>query len=136
MIGIDTNVLVRFLVEGDDPRQASLARSLFSENRIAVAHTVLLEAEWVLRRSFRFPRSDIAAALLRLMGMPSVMFERKDSVLGALRAFEKGFDFADAMHVATSAGDVTEFATFDRDFTSRAQEQALLPPVRLLTAGA
>jgi len=63
MIGVDTNVIIRFLVGGDDPPQVALARTLFIENRVTIGHTVLLETEWVLRRSFKFSPSEIARAL-------------------------------------------------------------------------
>lgn len=132
MTGVDTNVLVRFLVGGDHTEQSALARQLFSSGVIAVAHTVLLEAEWVLRASFRFSHAEIAGAFLRLLGMPTVEFNRKDAVLLAVRAFQNGVDFADALHVTTSAVGVSEFATFDHEFARRAKAQALLPPVRLL----
>jgi predicted nucleic-acid-binding protein len=134
MIGVDTNVLVRFLVEGDNPDQQKLASSVFASGSVAIAHTVLLETEWVLRESFRFRRVEIVAAFLRLLGLPTVICERKESVIGAIRAFENGCDFADAFHVAASAGDVAEFVTFDRQFASRAEAQSLVTRVRLLAA--
>ena len=132
MIGVDTNVLVRFLVEGDEPQQSALATSLFASGRVAIAHTVLLEAEWVLRQSFKFQRGEIVAAFLRLLGLPNVACDRRDLVIGALRAFENGCDFADAFHLATSTAEVAEFVTFDREFVSQAEAQGLLPRVRLL----
>ena len=131
MIGVDTNVLVRFLVP-DHPAQSAAARSLFAEHKIAIAHTVLLEAEWVLRRSFRFGRQEIASAFLRLLGLSTVSCPRSEMVLSAIQAFEAGCDFADALHAATSERGVTEFATFDKDFAMQAERQGLLPPVRLL----
>jgi predicted nucleic-acid-binding protein len=131
MIGIDTNVLVRFLVPYH-PAQSAAARSLFAEQKIAIAHTVLLEAEWVLRRSFKFGRQEIASAFLGLLGLSTVFCPRPEMVLNAIQAFEAGCDFADALHAATSERGVTEFATFDRDFAMQARRHGLLPPVRLL----
>src|SRR5688572_4290723 len=108
MIGVDTNVLVRLLVP-DHPAQSAAARSLFAKHKIAIAHTVLLEAEWVLRRSFRFGRQEIASAFLRLLGLSTVSCPRSEMVLSAIQAFEAGCDFADALHAATSERGVTEF---------------------------
>jgi predicted nucleic-acid-binding protein len=133
MIAIDTNVLIRFLVP-DHPAQAAAARRLFAKERIAIAHTVLLEAEWVLRRSFKFDRRDIASAFFRLLGLSTVVCPRSEMVLSAVQAFEAGCDFADALHAATSERGVTEFVTFDRVFAARAKRQTSLPPIRLLTA--
>ena len=131
MIAIDTNVLIRFLVP-DRPAQSAAAQSLFASERIAIAHTVLLEAEWVLRRSYKFGREEIASSFLRILGLSTVFCPRPDMVLTAVQAFEEGCDFADALHAATSERGVTEFATFDREFAMQAKTQGLLPPVRLL----
>jgi predicted nucleic acid-binding protein len=64
--------------------------------------------------------------------MATVVLDRKDAVAAAVHAFENGLDFADAMHLATTAGHATEFITFDRHFVRLAEAQALAPPVRLL----
>lgn len=133
MIGVDTNVLVRLFVS-DDPAQSAAVRSLFAEQTVAVAHTVLLETEWVLRRRFKFGRQEIVSAFLRLLGLSTVSCPRPDMVLNALDAFEAGCDFADALHAATSERGVIEFVTFDRDFAAIAAKRSLLPPVRLLVS--
>jgi predicted nucleic-acid-binding protein len=134
MIAVDTNVLVRFLVTGDDPDQSAWAKALFASDRTAVAHTVLLETEWVLRESFRFSRAQIAEAFVRLLGLRTVVCAGGEAVLRAIRAFEAGFDFADALHAMTSEAGVTEFVTFDREFAKRAQARGLVPRVRLLAS--
>jgi predicted nucleic-acid-binding protein len=131
VIGVDTNVLVRLFVL-DDPTEAAAVRKLFAGGKIAIAHTVLLETEWVLRRRFNFSRQEIGSAFLRLFGLPNVFCPRPEMVLTTLDAFEAGCDFADALHAATSERDVVEFVTFDRDFAALAGRQGLLPPVRLL----
>src|SRR5687768_3911457 len=127
MIGVDTNVLVRFFVP-DDPAQAAAVRSLFAGQKVAIAHTVLLETEWVLRRSFKFGRQEIASAILRVLGLPTVFCPRPDEVLDAVDAFQAGCDFADALHAATSERTIVEFVTFDRRFAELARNQGLLPP--------
>jgi predicted nucleic-acid-binding protein len=99
-----------------------------------VAHTVLLETEWVLRRSYRFARAEISGAFLGLLGLTNVSCPRPDSVLAALRAFDAGCDFADALHAATAEQGVTELVTFDRHFVRNAAQQPLLPRVRLLAS--
>jgi predicted nucleic-acid-binding protein len=134
MIAVDTNVIVRFLV-GDDAGQAASAKSLLARQRIALAHTVLLETDWVLRRGYRFARGEVSAALRRLLGMGTVFCARRDAVLNALRAVEQGCDFADALHACAADHPVSVFVTFDRDFVAQAGQIGGLPPVRLLGAG-
>ena len=132
MIAVDTNVLVRFLVT-DSPRQASVARSVFAANKVVVTHTVLLETEWVLRKSFGFGRDDIAAAFLRLLGLAAVSVALRSAVLDAVIAFRGGSDFADALHLATAGEGVTDFLTFDKSFASHTFPVGL-PPVTLLNS--
>lgn len=134
MIAVDTNVLVRFLVAADGGQSES-AKALFARNTVAVAHTVLLETEWVLRRNFRFGRERIAQAFRDLFGMESILSGEVGAVLVAVEAMEAGCDFADALHAVTSASGADLFVTFDRRFANRAARIEGLPPVRLLRSG-
>jgi predicted nucleic-acid-binding protein len=59
VIAIDTNVLVRFLVD-DDKTQAGIAEALIRANEIFLSRTVLLETEWVLRSVYRIDASVLA----------------------------------------------------------------------------
>ena len=73
MIGVDTNVLARYLTH-DDPVRGPLAmRVLSNPEGIFVAKTVLLELEWVLRAAYRLPRPAIETALLQVVGLPNVV---------------------------------------------------------------
>ena len=58
MITVDTNVLVRFLIN-DDAAQHQKAKQLFLNHPIYVLKTVLLEAEWVLRGAFELPKKTV-----------------------------------------------------------------------------
>ena len=71
------------------------------------------------------------AAVAALAGITHVALEDRDAVLAAVEAFDKGFDFADALHLARSRR-ASGFATFDRRLANRAKGLALLPPVELL----
>ena len=64
MLAVDTNVVVRFLVDNDDAAQHKRAVALFQTHSIWFCKTVLLESEWVLRSAFGFAEKDIASALL------------------------------------------------------------------------
>jgi predicted nucleic-acid-binding protein len=85
-----------------------------------VLQTVILEAEWVLRSRYRFNRGAIASGLRRLLGLPGVMVEDPAAVAQALELYDQGFDFADALHLASS-GPAEAFATFDHALQRRAR---------------
>ena len=119
MIAVDTNVVVRFLVAGDDPRQSARATATLQGEPVFLARTVVLETAWVLRRSFGFDRARIAVALRLLSGLPNVEVEGAAVLARALGWLEAGLDLAEALHLAaTPAG--AAFVSFDRGLARRA----------------
>lgn len=109
---VDTNVLVRFLVD-DGSEQAASARRIFTEERVFVPLSVMLETEWVLRSNFAFQRSRICDAFDRLLGLETVSVQEIDIVEDAVASVREGMDFADALHWHSSANcDI--FYTFDK----------------------
>jgi predicted nucleic-acid-binding protein len=116
MTGLDTNVLVRYLV-GDDPIQASRARRAIERGeRFLVDGVVLCELVWVLESGYGFSRADIAGVLERILATAQFEIESKDLALTALDDFRRsGADFADCLigrrNQATGA---SETLTFDR----------------------
>jgi predicted nucleic-acid-binding protein len=134
MKALDTNVLARFFVDDSDDAQAAKQRPAAiaaMSQRAFVSVTVLLELEWVLRGFYTLPLRDIARVLRALAGVEHVTLEDRDAVLVALDAFEKGLDFADALHLARSAR-ASAFVTFDRKLAKRAAGLQLTPPTELL----
>ena len=127
MIAVDTNLIVRFLVR-DDPAQAARARALIDAQPILVLKTVLLEAEWALRKSYGFDRTAAAEGLRRLIGLPGVEVEDRAAVARAFAWFDQGLDLADALHLASS-GRASAFATFDRTLQRRARTLVEATPV-------
>lgn len=127
MVAIDANVLVRFLT-GDHPEQSARARALFEREEIFVATTVLLETEWVLRSAYGFGREAVGAALRAVAGLPRVRVEDPGRLAEALDRAAAGFDFADALHLATPQA-AQGFATFDTRLV-RAARRAGLAGVR------
>jgi predicted nucleic-acid-binding protein len=113
VIAVDTNIVVRFLMD-DDARQSEQAVGLFRRETIFIAKSVVLETEWVLRRGYREKPAKIADALQGLIALPNVTCEDEADVREALVWHESGMDFADALHLASS-GAASRFATFDRD---------------------
>ena len=120
MIAVDTNLLVRILTN-DDPVQARRAIKLFKSDDIFIPKTVLLETEWVLRHAYEIGRSNIIIGFQKLLGLPNVNVEDPDSVYQAISWYENKFDFADALHLASSRRCIS-FATFDSSFTKKAQQ--------------
>ncbi len=122
MIALDTNVVVRFLVN-DDRSQGQRVRDLIARGGVLVGPTVLLETEWVLRSAYRFKPAQIQRFLRSLLGLPGVHTEEPARVLQALQDYEAGFDFVDALHLSfTGAAD--GFATFDSRLARRARRRA------------
>lgn len=134
MKALDTNVLARFFVDDPDDAQAARQRPAAVaavSDRAYVSVTVLLEFEWVMRGFYALSRRDIARVIQALAGIEHITLEDRGAVLAALDAFGKGFDFADALHLARSSR-ATAFATFDQRLAKRARGLALTLPVELL----
>ena len=127
MIAVDTNVVVRFLAE-DDKAQADRAEAILRRGAVLVPKTVLLETEWVLRAAYGIASAGIAAALRRLLGLPGVTAEDASAGAQALAWYEGGLDFADALHLASSAS-ASRFATLDRSLARRARTLDHAPTV-------
>jgi predicted nucleic-acid-binding protein len=117
MLAIDTNVLVR-LVVNDDPAQAQVAQER-TANGAWVSHLVLAETVWVLTGNFGLSRAAVADAIETLITHPNVALEDVAVVRNALKHFmqSKKIDFADCLilEIARKAGH-TPLGTFDRDF--------------------
>ena len=118
MRAVDTNVIVRYLT-GDDPVQAGKARALIEHEPVFVPRTVVLEVEWVLRGVYELPARQIITALRALAGLPGVSVEDASLVVKAMDWAEEGMDFADALHLAATAG-CEGFVTFDKRFARSA----------------
>src|SRR5690348_13469031 len=103
MLAIDTNLIVRYLVN-DDRAQAEKARKLIDNNEVFVCTTVLLETEWVLRSVYGFSAARCSRALSDFAGLPHVNLEDVIAVAKALDWMSKGVDFADGLHLAKADG--------------------------------
>lgn len=95
-VAVDTNVLVRAVVQ-DDPAQARLAAKVLTDAElIAVALPCLCELVWVLRRVYNLASRDVAAAVRALTAVAKVQVNRP-SVEAGLLMLEAGGDFADGV---------------------------------------
>ena len=102
MIGLDTNVLVRYIVE-DDPEQASLATRLIDEKSSAqkpafISLMVLCELVWVLARAYDCDRAQIREVLKNILLTENFMIEHHDIAWKALHDYEEGnADYPDCL---------------------------------------
>ena len=124
MVAVDTNVLIR-LVVADHAAQATRAAAVFRSGPVFIAKSVLLEAEWVLRYSYQLGVEAILGSLRAVLGLENVAVEDPKAIAAALRLFERGLDFADALHIASSA-QAERFVTFDARLVKRARRASTL----------
>jgi len=123
VLAIDTNVVVRFLIN-DHRVQSAKARDLIKRSEIFVPTTVLLESECVLRSVYGLSGQQIAAALRAFAGLPTVILEDPALAAFGFECEERGMDFADALHLGR-AKDCEAFVSFDRRLQSAARAQGL-----------
>jgi len=121
MIGLDTNVLVRFLVQ-DDAEQSALAAEFLRENCTTdnpgwINRIVLCELAWVLERAYGCSREEIRNTLVALCRSGELAVEDPSCVWRAIEAYGSGkADFADALMVETNLrSECEETVTFDRE---------------------
>lgn len=118
MIGLDTNVLVRYIMQ-DDPKQSAkatkLMESLDAENPGFITLISVVELYWVLTSCYNLNDQHVKQAMEVLLRSKQIIIDRADQVLRALRVLDEGkADFADCLieRIASSAGcDAT--MTFD-----------------------
>jgi predicted nucleic-acid-binding protein len=120
MIGLDTNVLVRYLAQ-DDPLQSAKAteiieRRLTEENPGFISAVAMVETVWALDRAYGFGSDEIAAAIERTLQIDVLVVENEQEVFSAMLALKQGKgSFADAIILAlgTRAG-CSYTLTFDQ----------------------
>ncbi len=117
MIGVDTNVIIRFLTR-DDERQYKKAYSIFKSNIVFIPDSVIQETEWVLRYAYEFSAEDICDALSGLFGLKNVRLSNPVLVAQALEWHKQGMDFSHALHLSQCQNCESIF-TFDKSFRAR-----------------
>ncbi|WP_165214864.1 type II toxin-antitoxin system VapC family toxin [Affinirhizobium pseudoryzae] len=95
-ITVDTNVLVRAVLQDDPAQGAAAARILKEATLIAVSLPVLCELVWVLRRGAKLSRGEIAQTIRDLLATDKVAMNRS-AVEAGLAMLEAGGDFADGV---------------------------------------
>ena len=120
MIGLDTDILVRYLAQ-DDPVQSATATEVF-ERRLTesdpgfVSIVAMVETVWVLERAYRLAADEIAAAVERILQADVLVAEYEQDVFTAMIALKEGLgSFADALIAALGArAGCSRTLTFDR----------------------
>lgn len=118
MIGLDTNVLVRYIMQ-DDRKQSPMATQLIESctdtNAGYVTLVSVIELVWVLSLSYDLRREQVAQALEALLRSRQLLVEQTDQVLRALRVFKTSkADFADCLiERLTSHAGCEKTMTFD-----------------------
>ena len=120
MIGLDTNVLVRYFTQ-DDPLQSRRAARFIEAHCTEgtpgfVSSTVLCELIWVLDSGYGYGRKDIARLLRGMLSTPALLLEHPDRTNRALSLYENGnTGFADCL-IAYSCEDASALPvyTFDK----------------------
>jgi predicted nucleic-acid-binding protein len=102
MIGIDTNILVRYLVNDDpvqSPRAAQIIeRRLNEDNPGYISIVTIVETAWVLRRRYRFSSDEVASAIERVLLMEAFLVEHEVEVYSAMFSLRDGrSSFSDAL---------------------------------------
>lgn len=120
MIGLDTNVLVRYLAQ-DDAKQAELANRLIDKELSTIkpgfiSLVVLAELCWVLKRLYGASGAELVDTVNDLLGMPQFHVERRAVVQGAIeRAKSARTGFGDALIAEMAAADgCSHTLTFDK----------------------
>ncbi len=123
MIGIDTNVLVRYIMQDDAAQAATATRfieRLTSANPGYISIVTMAEIGWVLARTYGVPRNEIIETIHGLLTTDIFVVERYACASLAVASARRGAEFADALIVQLDrlAGCV-ETVTFDRDAAKR-----------------
>ena len=119
MIGLDTNVLVRYIMQ-DDARQSPLAtrlvESLSAESPGFVPLVSAVELAWVLSSAYGLDRAQLVEAFEGLLRTKEIVIDRAETVWKALRVFQSGSaDFADCLiERSAAAAGCARTMTFDR----------------------
>ncbi|KTT15048.1 PIN domain-containing protein [Pseudacidovorax intermedius] len=131
MAGLDTNVLVRWLVDDDAEQTERVGRCIETarhrKEALFVPLTVILELEWVLRSRYGFAKPSILSTFTALLETRELSLESEHVVERALHGYREGrADFADCLHAAAChAADQAPLLTLDA-------KAARLPDAQLL----
>lgn len=117
MIAVDTNVLVRVLVDDPgEPRQVAAARAgVARAKEVYVSQVVQVETVWVLEAAHGLPKPDVLTVLEHLRGNAAFHLQQRSQFEAALQEFRDGnADFSDYLVLAESRAQKARLLTFDK----------------------
>ena len=120
MIGLDTNLLVRYLTQDDATQSKQAARiidaAIAADEDLYLNHIVVCELTWVLSRAYGYAKDELLGVLEKILAAGQFAFEDKDSLWRALEAFRSSrADFADGLiGVKNSTAGCRTTVTLDR----------------------
>lgn len=118
-IAVDTNVLIRLLLADDKAQYDIALRTLAKADAVVLPLVALCEVAWVLTRTYRLPRGDIASMLRKLTRIKAVEYDF-DEVEAGLALLDAGGDFADGVIARQARRDHADvFVSFDRKAVKR-----------------
>jgi predicted nucleic-acid-binding protein len=116
VIGLDTNVLVRYLTKDDEAQWQQATQIIQSSEQCFIANIVLCEMVWVLRgEPYQYSKNEILKTLEAMLQSPTFEFENRSAVYQAVQRTKQGrADFSDYLigAIALQSGS-RETATFD-----------------------
>lgn len=120
MIGLDTNLLVRYLTQDDAAQSKQAARiidaAIAADEDLYLNHIVVCELTWVLSRAYGYAKDELLGVLEKILAAGQFAFEDKDCLWRALEAFRSSrADFADGLiGVKNSTAGCRTTVTLDR----------------------
>ena len=136
MIGVDTNVLVRYVVRDDEQQYAAAAGVLesFTEDEPGfITQVVLAELSWVLARAYRYPAAARLAVIRGLVATASLEFDDAEGLVRALELAEGGRTSATPSSTGAMVFGVRDTVTFDRSCSRVGLAPARFRPDRTVT---
>ena len=129
MIGLDTNVLIRYLTRDDESQFRAVMQLLTRKGgTFFVCDQVLVELDWVLSSLYDWNRDEIADSMARLLTVHNLEFEDESRIRAALRAVRHGADLSDELIAALyHEQGCRELATFDKGMVKRHPKFAVIP---------
>ena len=126
MIGLDTNVVVRYLVQ-DEPKQSARASHIIEKavkdgELLWICQVTLCEIVWVLERCYSISRNELIRVIEQLLQTQQMRIEKDDVVWQALRDFEHhhNTDFSDCLIGRQNALNECNFTyTFDKNAANK-----------------
>jgi len=120
MIGLDTNILLRYFVKDDVVQWERATRFISTrctpESPGFIDRIALCDMVWVLTRGYGYGRADVVRIVGQLLASQELLLEDEELVRSAVQSYEgAGIDFADALMVKVNLARGCEAtATFDR----------------------